>query len=149
MLSHEYFFILHWFCSYNSNENYYYFFVIQPLLHLGQLHSYQVYSLCYYISVYHLLKARKWRVNQWRSADMLLSLVFSHQPLRQNTLLLLISDLASLHILSLYSSPKWFHPAFKQRGLLTVFLQRLISTPHPFPLPRSLLYLLTLILLFC
>jgi len=31
--------------------------------------------------------------------------------------------------------------------LLTIFLQGLVTAPHPFPLPRSLLYMLTLILL--
>lgn len=74
-----------------------------------------------------------------RSAAGVLLFSFLLQPPCQNILLHLISDLASLHILSLCSSSQQLHPAFKLTSLFsltprTCSLHHILShSPEAFP----------------
>lgn len=83
---------------------------------------------------------------QWTSVDMLLSVIFC-----TNLHAKISSYFSSQTWLPTTSFPSTVHPKGfilpSSRQVYSVSLQGLATAPHPFPLPRSLLYMLTLILL--
>lgn len=83
---------------------------------------------------------------QWTSVDMLFSVIFC-----TNLHAKIASYFSSQTWLPTTSFPSTVHPnGFilpSSREVCLVSLQGLATSPHPIPLPRSLLYMLTLILL--
>lgn len=146
IFSHESFFMLLWLCPYNGNENYYSFFITQPLLApwtMTWLSSLFVVLLYLDASV-----SEGWEVEgqQRTSVDMLLSVIFC-----TNLHAKIATYFSSQTWLPTTSFPSTVHPnGFilpSSREVCSVSLQGLATAPHPFPLPRSRLYMLTLILL--